>query len=69
MAPQRKTHTKDKSKLIHAFDPFVHPQNYKGMIVGNDLDFILSACFLKGRFGWDIVGTYDYKTLWFPNGR
>ena len=69
MALQRRTHTKDKSNLIHAFGPFVHPQNYEGMIVGNDLDSILSACFLKGKFGWDIVGTYDYKTLWFPNGR
>ncbi len=34
------------------------------MIIGNDLDALLSASLLKTLYGWDIVGIYDYTTLW-----
>jgi hypothetical protein len=37
------------------------------IIIGNDLDALLSACLLKSRFGWDIVGIYDYQSLWFDS--
>jgi hypothetical protein len=34
-------------------------------LVGNDLDSLLSAVFLKTIFNWNIVGFYDYKRLWY----
>lgn len=40
---------------------------FNGMIIGNDLDALLSACLLKSRFGWDIVAVYDYQSLWFDS--
>lgn len=58
------TNSKDRDAMIKAFDPFNHPGQYHGMLIGNDLDSVLSACFLKKQFGWDIAGFYDYKTLW-----
>lgn len=54
----------DKKTILGSFDPFINPKNYEGMIIGNDIDSILSACFLNYKFGWNIVGSYDYKTLW-----
>ncbi|RNI14412.1 hypothetical protein EFE42_03250 [Methanohalophilus sp. RSK] len=55
------------SRIVSNFDPFYNPQNIEGMIIGNDLDSLLSASFLKTKFGWDIVGVYDYKTLSFSD--
>ena len=37
------------------------------MIIGNDLDAVLSAVYLHHKFGWDIVGIYDYHRLWLDN--
>jgi len=37
----------------------------QGMVIGNDLDSVISACFLKNRFGWNVAAMYDYKTLWY----
>lgn len=54
----------NRELLIASFDPFIHPDNYEGMIIGNDIDSILSACYLKKRFGWNVVATYDYQTIW-----
>lgn len=34
------------------------------MLIGNDLDALLSAALLKTQFGWDVVGIYDYETIW-----
>ncbi|APH39313.1 hypothetical protein [Methanohalophilus halophilus] len=53
------------STIVRNFYPFYDPQNIEGMIIGNDIDSLLSASFLKTKFGWDIVGVYDYKTLSF----
>jgi hypothetical protein len=52
-------------KIIKSFEPFKNPRNIEGMIIGNDLDSLLSSSFLKNLFNWDIVGIYDYKTLWY----
>lgn len=65
MAILQHTNTKDKNLIISSFDPFISPSNYKGMVIGNDLDSILSECYLKKKFGWDILGTYDYSKLWY----
>lgn len=35
------------------------------MVIGNDLDALLSAALLKTLFHWDVVGIYDYRRLWY----
>ncbi len=54
----------DRNALVEGFRPFSQPASIAGMLVGNDLDALLCACFLKARFGWDVLGTYDYSNLW-----
>ena len=65
----RRTHTRDKTEIMRAFDPFANPGAYAGMVIGNDLDSVLSACFLKQKFGWDVSAVYDYKNLWVGEQR
>ena len=50
---------------IPEIEKYLNLKNVQGMIAGNDLDALLSACLLKSRFGWDITGIYDYKSLWY----
>lgn len=52
-------------KIIQSFIPFEEPDKIDGMIIGNDLDSLLSSCLLKEIFDWDIVGIYNYRTIWF----
>ncbi|MDD2921481.1 MAG: hypothetical protein PHQ36_04275, partial [Anaerolineales bacterium] len=52
--------------MIESFAPFASPDSARGMVIGNDLDSVVSACFLKNKFGWDVTAIYDYKTLWYP---
>jgi hypothetical protein len=59
----RNTNTTDRQKIIESFSPFAKPDTIQGMVIGNDLDSVISACFLKSLFGWNVVATYDYKTL------
>lgn len=59
-----RTNCHEKSRIFAAFDPFLHPEKIEGVIIGNDLDSLLSAALLKTRFGWDVVGFYDYTSLW-----
>ncbi|MBS1271567.1 MAG: hypothetical protein MAGBODY4_00699 [Candidatus Marinimicrobia bacterium] len=56
----------DRHKIVDEFYPFASPENFTGMIIGNDLDSVLSAAVLHHRFGWDITGIYDYEILWYP---
>jgi hypothetical protein len=63
----RNANIHDRTKIAFAFEPFAKPANIHGMVIGNDLDSIISACFLKSLFGWNIVATYDYKTLWYSS--
>jgi len=47
------------------FLPFARPDYVSGMIIGNDLDSLLSAAYLHGRFGWPVAGVYcGYNRLW-----
>lgn len=55
----------DRDAIIAEFYPFIAPDKIRGMIIGNDLDALLSASLLKTIYGWDIVGIYDYTTLWY----
>ena len=50
---------------IPKLDKYINLENVKGLIIGNDLDALLSACLLKSKFGWDIAGIYDYQSLWY----
>ncbi|MFN0013186.1 MAG: hypothetical protein ACKVU2_01445 [Saprospiraceae bacterium] len=48
------------------FLPFARPDYVEGMVIGNDLDSLLSAAYLHERFGWPVKGVYcEYKRLWF----
>lgn len=50
---------------INSFYPFQRPNEIEGMIIGNDIDSVLSSCLLHSIYGWNIVGVYDYSNLWF----
>lgn len=54
-----------REEILATFEPFVHPHEIDGIVIGNDLDSLLSACLLKEIFGWDVVGIYDYSTIWY----
>jgi hypothetical protein len=59
----------DSLPLREGFLPFARPDYVQGMILGNDLDSILSALFLSERFAWPIVGFYcDYRHLYHDAG-
>jgi len=55
---------RDRRQILEAFYPFTTPNVIEGMIIGNDLDSLLSAALLKQRYGWDVVAIYDYQKLW-----
>ncbi len=59
------TKCRDRQRIMAQFYPFQKANSIEGMIIGNDLDSLLSAALLKELFDWDIMGVYDYKTLWF----
>lgn len=61
----RNTNSADRFQIVESFSPFANPDSIQGMVIGNDLDSVVSACFLKNKFGWDITAIYDYKTLWY----
>ncbi len=62
----RRSNLLDRTQIALAFEPFAQPAATRGMVVGNDLDSLLSACFLKSLFGWDVAAIYDYRSLWIP---
>ena len=39
-------------------------QRQRHMIIGNDIDALLSAQFLQHTLGWSIAGFYNYTTLY-----
>lgn len=63
----RNANIHDRTQIALAFEPFAKPASIRGMVIGNDLDSLLSACFLKSLFGWNVIATYDYKTLWYSS--
>lgn len=53
-------------KLIaNEFPPFKNPDSIDGLLIGNDLDSLISSCLLKTKFNWDVLGVYDLQTIWF----
>lgn len=51
--------------IIQNFIPFKNPDSIDSMLIGNDLDAILSAQFLQDKFGWKIAGLYDLENIWY----
>lgn len=60
-----RTNCRNKQRIAEEFFPFSHPEQIRGMIIGNDLDSLLSAAFLKTKFGWDVAAVYDYVNFWY----
>jgi hypothetical protein len=55
----------EPAQIRAAFLPFARPDYVQGMLVGDDLDSLLSAMWLHRRFGWQIVGVYTrYTQIW-----
>jgi hypothetical protein len=54
----------NRKQIIQKFLPFHIPESIDSILMGNDLDAILSAQFLHDRFGWEIVGLYDLENIW-----
>lgn len=56
--------------LRYSFLPFVRPDYVEGMVIGDDLDSLLSALYLHHRYGWPVVAAYtQYTRLWYVGDR
>lgn len=56
----------DPSEIRLSFFPFARPDYITGMLIGDDLDSLLSAAYLQHRFGWPVAGVYcQYRKLWY----
>ena len=58
----------DPLAIRASFLPFVRPDYIEGMIIGDDLDSLLSAMLLQERYGWPIAGVYGKYTQLWHNG-
>lgn len=60
------TGTADKEQIRAAFLPFARPDYITGMLIGDDLDSLLSAMFLHRHFGWPVKAVYcKYSCIWY----
>ena len=60
------TGTADKEQIRAAFLPFARPDYITGMLIGDDLDSLLSAMFLHRHFGWPVKAVYcRYSRIWY----
>ena len=53
----------EKSKIINQY-PWIQETGRK-MVVGTDLDAMLSALLLSQYNNWDIIGFYDFTTIYY----
>ncbi len=59
------TNCSDRLLIREAFLPFARPDYVEGMLIGDDLDSLLSAMFLHQKFGWPVTGIYcQYTRIW-----
>ena len=59
------TNCRDREAAKAAFLPFARPDYVEGMVIGDDLDSLLSAMYLHQLFEWPVVGVYcQYSRLW-----
>lgn len=60
------TATTDRALIKNTFLPFACPEYVAGMLIGDDLDSLLSAMYLHRLFGWPVVAVYcRYTQLWY----
>lgn len=51
--------------IRQSFLPFARPDWVEGMLLGDDLDSLLSGMYLQAKFGWPVLGVYtEYTRLW-----
>lgn len=56
----------EKEHIKTAFLPFARPDYVEGMLIGDDLDSLLSAMYLHRHFGWQVKAVYcQFNRLWF----
>ena len=59
------SHCRDRGLICASFLPFARPDYVEGMVIGDDLDSLLSAMYLHQQFGWPVSGVYcRYTQLW-----
>lgn len=59
------TNCHDRDQIRAAFLPFARPDYVEGMVIGDDLDSLLSAMYLHQKFGWPVAGVYcQYTRMW-----
>ena len=60
------TELADSALIKTAFLPFARPDYVEGMLIGDDLDSLLSAMFLHRQFGWKVAAVYcKYTSIWY----
>jgi hypothetical protein len=64
------TDCRDRDLIRSAFLPFARPDYVEGMVIGDDLDSLLSAMYLQQKFGWPVAGVYcQYTRLWHVDSK
>ncbi len=59
------TNCHNRDQIRAAFLPFARPDYVEGMVIGDDLDSLLSAMYLHQKFGWPVAGVYcQYTRMW-----
>jgi len=62
------TDCRDRDLIRASFLPFARPDYVEGMVIGDDLDSLLSAMYLHQKFGWPVAGIYcQYTRLWYED--
>jgi hypothetical protein len=56
----------DRAVICRQFPWIEHPR--PGVILGDDIDGLLSSLLLCDRLDGHIVGFYDYRTVWLGDG-
>lgn len=60
------TESAERASIKSAFLPFARPDYVEGMLIGDDLDSLLSAMYLNRQFGWPVKAVYcRYTDIWY----
>ena len=60
------TESAERATIKTAFLPFARPDYVEGMLIGDDLDSLLSALYLHRQFGWQVKAVYcRYTNIWY----
>jgi hypothetical protein len=53
----------NRQSIIDKF-PWIAQRGHP-MIVGNDIDALMSSFLLHHYLGWKLIGFYNYETIWY----